>query len=47
MCTEITNATYQILEAQVELGEKIVISSDETYAARRLQVVLKAWNISK
>ena len=45
MCTEITNATY--LEAQVELGEKIVISSDETYAARRLQVVLKAWNISK
>ena len=39
MCTEITNATY--LEAQVELGEKIVISSDETYK------VLKAWNISK
>ena len=45
MCTEITNATY--LEAQVELGEKIVISSDETYVARRLQVVLKASNISK
>ena len=45
MCTEIKNATY--LEAQMELGKNIVISSDETYAARRLQVVLKAWNISK
>ena len=41
----ITNPTY--LEAQAELGGKLVISSDETYATRRLQVVLKVWNISK
>ena len=33
-----TNPTY--LEAQAELGGKLVISSDETYATRRLQVVL-------
>ena len=33
-----TNPTY--LEAQAELGGKLVISSDETYATRRLEVVL-------
>ena len=37
---EITNPIY--LEAQVELGGKLVISSDETHATRRLQVGLEA-----
>ena len=32
-----TNDTY--LVAQVELGGKLVISSDETHPARRLEVV--------
>ena len=33
-CAEITNPIY--LEAQVELGGKLVISRDETHATRRL-----------
>ena len=39
-CTEISNPND--LEAQAELDGKLVISSHETYATRRLQVVLKA-----
>ena len=38
--SKITNPSY--LEAQAELGGKLVISSDETNATRRLQVVLEA-----
>ena len=38
-CTEIANPD---LEAQAELGGKLMISSHETHATRRLQVVLKA-----